>query len=905
MTIACSTDLAALARRHARYGEIVVPGAGPAASRWMLIGERPGENEARAGQPFVGRAGQEQARYLANEGVSDRQFYRSNVVKDFAEGNPDPTAADIARWTPVLLAEIAAIQPTHIIAVGRFSTRWFLGDDTDMELVHGMPHRAGAFDPSRANRAPAGCTVLPCYHPAYGFYDDEARTLIAYDYGRAVAAIKGRIPLDPAEDDYAGREDYRDVSGHELADEISDRWNGSDQLMFGYDTEGYPDAPWSAQISLAPGHGLTLRRDRPDFAVGVRALQALVDAGALVAIHNGMWDLEVSRACGLELFDARLFDSMYAAYVMRVESQGLKPLAYRWCGMRMKSYHETVGQSAIDKQVEFLSRILEQAPWPRPEPRVEYSNDGTSRLYTPQPVERRAEAILADFYADKRGKSGEPVDIIKRWRKVDGDLRAAVERELGPMPRPSLADIPLPAAIAYTSRDPDATLRLCQRLMTALRAQKLDELVQAGMDVLPVFEEMQANGMPARRSKFVELSAEMWDAMCQIGQRISHRYYDGKPFNPASPDKVAALMRRRGLVGEKRSHKTGKVSTGKKSIEHLRYTDDAMSDVIGWREHQKIKDSFCEPAIERMGEAEFAPIRCTIKTTRVASRRISASDPNLTAIPVRHELGKRVRDCYEAPDGELFGSWDLSQIEMRYMAHISRDPLLVRFFGDPRLDVHCETAARIFGLKVYADAPTKAEMYSEVDEMQHRYPSKRAGFGIITNIQGAGLLDQLRMFGCKGWDEDGCDRLIAEWLKVYKGVASFLDECKREVRQRGVVRDCWGMPRYLPGVWSEDRKVAAEAERAASSHKIQGGAQGMIQTSMAWLKPYVRSLRLAGANVRWCLQIHDEVILRFDEDLWSTLDPLVTEGLTEHTLKLIVPVKAKGSCARTWGRLKD
>jgi DNA polymerase-1 len=188
--------------------------------------------------------------------------------------------------------------------------------------------------------------------------------------------------------------------------------------------------------------------------------------------------------------------------------------------------------------------------------------------------------------------------------------------------------------------------------------------------------------------------------------------------------------------------------------------------------------------------------------------------------------------------------------------------------------------------------------------MEHRYPAKRAGFGIITNIQGPGLLDQLRMFGCKGWTENKCDELITEWLKIYKGVAQLLKDCVREVQQNGMVRDEWGHIRYLPGVWSEDRKVRGEAERAASSHKIQGGAQGMIQKSMIWAKPIIRALQVDEPRLKWILQIHDELILEGPEDLMrDVVDPVIREALTEHSKKLVVPVKCSGSLGKTWGEL--
>lgn len=856
--------------------DIVVPGRGPIKAKVMLVGEAPGEEEAESGRPFVGRAGREQDAYLRAAGLHRSQIYMTNLVKTYVSGSPDPTPAMIEHWTGRLIQEVATIQPRFIITVGRFATRFFLGPDADMDFVHGIPHAV------RADLGLGG-TVLPCYHPAFGFYDDDTRPLIQFDYLRAGAAISGKLALTPPFDAYPDPV-YIDI------DMPFDGWDFDVAAM---DTEGIPGAEWSLQVCTEPGTGLVFRKSSPYFTRNMASLQRYIDGrDPTIVVHNGMYDIEMSRLMGLDLFDARLFDTMYAAYLLRVEPQGLKPLAYRWAGMRMASYVDTVGQVGLEKQLDYLGRVLETA-WPRPEPRVELGNDGTARLYTPQPVWQRVESILNDYYSGLK-----VVDPFKRWKAVDREVRRPVEAALGPMPIGTLDDIPLDQAIYYAGRDPDATLRAYYRLVPALKAQGLTDLMADGMAVLPVFEEMQASGMRANRIYFETLRDRMEAVMSGLQSRISAKYNGGRPFNPNATAQVATLMRRRGLRGEKRTGK-GAMSTSKKSIEHLRYSDPAIADVIDWREHAKIRDSFCNPVIEILDDRPTARIRTTIKTTRVASRRISASDPNLTAIPVRNELGLAVRDGFVAEEGCSLGSWDLSQIEMRYMAHVSRDPLLVKFFTEKNpitgkdSDVHAETAARIFGINI-----------QDVKEMEHRYPAKRAGFGIITNIQGPGLLDQLRMFGCTGWDEKSCDNLIREWLKVYRGVADFLGACRNEVRQNGMVRDVWGHIRYLPGVWSEDSRVKAEAERAASSHKIQGGAQGMIQRSMAWVKPYVRGLASAGATCRWILQIHDELILEFQDDLWETMDPLIREGLIEHSMKLIVPVKCSGNRAKSWGKLK-
>lgn len=853
----------------------------------MLIGEAPGETEAERGMPFVGRAGQEQERYLNRAGMRSAQFYRTNVVKSYIPGNPDPTPKLVARWTPALEDEIRRVRPDFILAVGRFAAKWLLGDDVDMDSVHGLPQRSGR----------TSAIVIPTYHPAYGLYDPDARVLISYDYTNAIGIVKGKISAVPVEDEWAGAESYCDVTGRELEREMGLLPSSAPIAI---DTEGLlnSDWYWSIQVSESFGRGYVLRATQPDFDAGIAAIRrhALSTARPFVFIHSSMHDFYVTRLMGLDLFDCNLWDTRYAAYITRIEPQALKPLARRTCGMVMDDYREVVGGVALEKQLNFLGRILEST-WTKPEPRIVHENDGTSHLYTPQPVDKRAESILVDFYSGKRDKDGDLVDPMARWKKVDRDLRRMVERALGPMPIATLADVDLGKALRYAARDPDATLRVGIRQMQSLDDRAL-RLVNDGNAVLPVFEEMQASGMLANRAYCERMADVMWSEMCRVQSRISHRYFEGRPFNPNSPDQVATLMRRRvdkdgyQLTGEKRT-KTGKMSTSKKSIEHLRYTDEAIADVINWREHQKMRDSFYRPIADRIGEVDKARIHTDLNPYKVTSRRVSSSDPNLTAIPVRNELGVQVRDGFEAEPGCLLGAWDFSQIEMRWMAHLSRDPLLVQFFRDGK-DVHAETAARIFGIKV-----------TDVDEMKHRYPAKRAGFGIITSITGHGLLDQLRMFGCVGWDENKCDELISEWLKVYSGVKRFMDDCVDELRHNGVIYDHWGMPRYLPGVWSDDRKVRAEAERTASSHKIQAGAQGLLQQSMIYLKPYIRGLREAGENVRWVLQVHDEILIEGDETLMrEVIDPLVRDALiNHHGMRLIVPVKCSGNLERTWGQL--
>ena len=461
-------------------------------------------------------------------------------------------------------------------------------------------------------------------------------------------------------------------------------------------------------------------------------------------------------------------------------------------------------------------------------------------------------------------------------------------------------------ALPISGRDPDATLRLHNALVPRIEQAGLTERLQLDLDILPYFEEMQDTGFIGVRSKFEALSAQMWDKMMEVGSKISYRYNNGEPFNPASHPQVARLAEGRNLKGAKKT-KTGKISTSKKSMEHLRRVDEAMDLIFSWREHQKVKTSFADPLLDRLPDgADRDTIRCNIKLTRVAQDRIAAADPNYTGIPVATDLGRSIRDCFEAPEGCLLGSADLSQIEMRVIADLSNDPTMVRLFCDNR-DIHAETAAQLFHLRM-----------EQIDKMRHRNPTKRAGFGVATGIQGPGLLDQLRQMGCEGWSvkkyRDGSSDCVSDWCPegvingwfgVFPGVREFLEKCKQECAKHGYVRELGGFYRYLPGIWSRDDYVRGEAGRQSHSHIISGTAQTGLRRAMQWLGPRLEELRReTGLYIRWTMQIHDELIFGFAEELEPVIKELVLEALRFHSLDLRVPVEASWEADKSWGALK-
>lgn len=884
----------------------VVPPSGPQPSKILLIGDSPNREDWARKTPFSGKIGEEQESYLRYYGTSARTWRKWNVVNEWLEGNQDPTSEQIAYWTPRLIAEIKATRPELIVAVGRVAARWFLGDDVDMEMVHGVVHAPGEFDSSRVGRVPKGAVILPIYHPAAGFYDANQRAVIDADYAAVAEEIKnfGGSYRAMARELYRdqGDEVYQDGIGDELAELLE----GAEDLPLALDTEGTPENPWSIQISVRPGEGWVLRCSDLQFEQGIAAIQEYALRGNPIVLHNGMYDIGMCRAMGLDLRNPsiNLYDTMYAAFLLRTEPQGLKPLLWRWCGMLQKSYSDTVGKAGEEKQLTYLYEILSRA-WPKPEPRVIEQNDGSVKIYKPQGVDKRVLKILSDYDSGKVNKDGEPTDLLERWEAVDEELRRQVEAELGPMPIGGLEDIPLDEAIKYSGRDADGTLRLYYALSQELEARGLSGLMSKGMETLPVFEEMQSTGLTASRSYFLDLKARMTQEMAEIQAKLSSTYYGGKPFNPGSPKQTGNLLRRRGLEGIETTP-TGEMSTSKRSIEHLRFTDPAIAQLFAWRERQHLRDSYCEPVLAKMPREEddpdgdIYPIRCQIKPTRTHTRRLATADPNLLGIPTRTELGALIRKGFKCRPGRVIASWDLSQIEMRVMAHFSQDPMLLKFFREGR-DIHRETAAIVRGC-----AP------EEVTDRQ-RSAAKAANFGMIYIIGAKGLHTQLWMQGLTDWEvnnprkpDTSCQHLIDKILRdVFKEIPAYWEQVAAETRKTGVSRTHDGMPRPLPGIRSRDGGVSEEALRHAVSQRIQGTAQDMIQNSIRWLRPIVWDLQQSGMGIEWLMEVHDEILMGFEEEHWEMMNELVLEGLTEHSgVELRVPIKASGAYATTWGDLK-
>jgi len=457
----------------------------PGRSIVMSIGEAPGEEEFYKGRPFVGRSGLEQEWYLEPHNVSSRSWYKTNVCKTYIAGNPDPTPELISFWRQALLDEIRDKQPRLIIAVGRFAARWFLDPNCDLEDVHRLLFSWREPDTNRL------IYILPIYHPAFGFHSTDMKPQIAEDYA-TVAKFCKILRSNPnaalseflvTPDPLDGKEQYHDVGGRELISLLEPYHDSvlSAPLEFGMDTEGWVSNPWSVQISPEPGIGYVLRCSRDDFDDAISYLQTCAERGTTYITHQAgtpsgcMIDTQICRSMGLELRYAEIWDTMYSAYLLRLESKSLKTLAYRWLQMKMEEYTLLIGDIGKQKQVEYL-KIAAQRKWNKPDIVVLRQSDGSYKPKQYNSIGAYIDRIVSDVESGKVNADG-PTDPAKRWRKIPKFVRAPVERLYGVFPYGTLDDIPLKRAIYYAGRDPDATGRLKPKLSIAMdeRDRELDE----------------------------------------------------------------------------------------------------------------------------------------------------------------------------------------------------------------------------------------------------------------------------------------------------------------------------------------------------------------------------------------------------------------------------------------------
>lgn len=853
---------------------VMVMGDGPIPCDVMFIGERPGVDEpwGEPPVPFVGAAGMELNRYLRMAGLSRDQVYVTNLVKTYRDA--DPEEWEIVRDEDELRNEIATVQPRVIVPLGAFATKHLLGEWATMDVVSGVPTRA----------KDAAYIIIPIIHPAAGLHSVDSMPAIVEGFSRLRAYLSGHIAVPENKHPNPWYWEYR--QGGMII---------QDDPFIAIDTEGWRQNPWCLTASTMPGVATLVRpKNSKEFNDALRRVNSKV------LLHNSMHDLDVLHALNIDIPDGGFIDTMVLAYNLCVEPQGLKALSYRYLGKLRDSYDEIVEPHNRVKAEQYI-RLAATMEWPDSEQYVtvkpEKGKGLVAKVHKPHPMNRK----LRDAVRDINTKQ---IDVRARWNAWKKDtpwVVEPVEEALGEMPVADLGDVDPQVALEYACADADDTLQIYPHLWQRIEEMGLVELTRIDHSIIPMVNWMQRTGLyvgDRGLGHLQRLRTQMEREMGEIQNEIKR--ITGAWINPDSSDQTAELLfGQLGLPWTKVTKSKSRPKCDDKVLEGLRGTHPVVSLVTDYRERSKIRGSFCIPITRAVLASGDGRCRCRVRVTRVSSGRLSATDPNLLAIPVRSKLGLEVRNGFSATPGRRLGTRDLDQIEMREMAHQSMDPRLISIFNSGK-DVHRETGATVFGRKP-----------NEVTGFQ-RYAAKRCGFGVITGITGAGLYDQIQMALAllpeeerakqEAWDEVKCDKIITEWFAMYPNVRKYMEDCRCEARRYGYVRDRWGRIRYLPAIHSPIRHVKEEAERQSHSFKISASAQGTMKIWMANIWADLR--QYWGVVMDPLLQVHDELMKECNPGWEDVIDESEVRCLNDPRLEMVVPVKSKGVWGDTWGSLE-
>ena len=298
--------------------------------------------------------------------------------------------------------------------------------------------------------------------------------------------------------------------------------------------------------------------------------------------------------------------------------------------------------------------------------------------------------------------------------------------------------------------------------------------------------------------------------------------------------------------------------------------------MIEYREIAKLKSTYVD-ALPKLIHPETGRLHTSFSQTGTATGRLSSSDPNLQNIPVRSELGREIRAAFVAEKGKLLLSADYSQIELRIMAHFSRDPVLVDAFRNGE-DIHARTAQEVFGVGPLAQTA------------EHRRAAKAINFGIIYGLSAFGLGKQL------GIEQREAAQFINAYFTRYRGVKEYLDHVLVETRKTGVAKTLFGRIRPIPEINAPQMQLRNFAERTALNSPLQGTAADLIKLAMIAIDERLREKKL---GTRMILQVHDELLFEAPVKEKEVLEKLVREEM-EGVHKLIVPLVVEMGTGSNW-----
>ena len=438
------------------------------------------------------------------------------------------------------------------------------------------------------------------------------------------------------------------------------------------------------------------------------------------------------------------------------------------------------------------------------------------------------------------------------------------------------SEVSIDVASDYASEDADISLKLYEHIEPLVQKEaKLAKLYsEIEGPLIYTLGDIERNGVLIDSEKLSQQSKELEAKILKLESKVQKNA--GEDFNLGSPKQLQEILYEKlGLPVIKKTPK-GQPSTSEAVLQELSMDFPIVHDILSYRAISKLKSTYTDK-LPKMINSNTGRVHTSYHQAVTATGRLSSSDPNLQNIPIRSEEGRRIREAFIAPEGYKILAADYSQIELRIMAHLSKDQGLMDAFAKGQ-DIHQATAAEIFSINIDDVTPNQ------------RRSAKAINFGLIYGMSAFGLSKQLQITRAEA------QNYIEQYFDRYPGVKNYMDETKSSAKQNGYVETVLGRRLYLADIESSNYQRRQYAERSAINAPMQGTAADLIKMAMTDLHSKIRNESL---DAKIIMQVHDELVIEVNENQLDELSDL-TVNIMADIFKLDVDLKVDADIGNNW-----
>lgn len=442
----------------------------------------------------------------------------------------------------------------------------------------------------------------------------------------------------------------------------------------------------------------------------------------------------------------------------------------------------------------------------------------------------------------------------------------------------SMAEVPITDAARYAGADAEVTFRLYQLFEPRLKEENLWPLFDGlEMPLVKVIQQMERTGVAVDIAYLSDLRKIFEKSLLALESEIHQ--LAGEPFLINSSKQLSHILFEKLKLPVVKKTKTG-YSTDEEVLSKLACRHPICEKIIAYRELAKLSSTYVESLL-KMADPDTSRVHTSFHQTGTITGRLSSSEPNLQNIPVRTEQGRQIRRAFVAQKGRVLISADYSQIDLRVLAHLSQDPILVKTFKDGG-DVHTLTASEVFHV----------DPKDVTGDMRRR--AKAINFGIVYGQQAYGLSQTL------GIPVEEASSFIDHYFLRYKGVQAWITATLAKARETGVVSTLAGRRRRVPDINSPSASARGFAERVAMNTPIQGSSADIIKAAMIQL---LEKFKSRGFKTQMIVQVHDDLLFEAPENEINAVLPVIRQGM-ETSYQLTVPLVVDIKMGSNWNDIK-